>query len=55
MEPETRCEIPPVYFPEVASGTDHATLIEMYDALFHSVALTPEYCDIESAVPPFDA
>jgi hypothetical protein len=55
MEPEMRSDIPPVFFPDVASGTDHATLIEMYDALFHSAALAPEYCNIESAAPPLDA
>jgi hypothetical protein len=55
MEPEMPPDVHPVFFPDVASGTDHGTLIEMYDALFHSVALAPEYANIESAVPPPDA
>jgi hypothetical protein len=55
MEPEMPSDIPPVFFPDAVSGTDHATLIEMYDALFHSAALATEYCTIESAVPPLEA
>jgi hypothetical protein len=54
METEIAAGIPAVFFPEVPPGIDYSAVVEMYDALFYSATISPDYGTSESAVPPVD-
>lgn len=56
MEPEIAIiDVPCVFFTGVVSGTDYHGMIQMYDALFHTVTASPDYRVAERAVPPLES